>query len=655
LGEVLPNMPENTLFLTWNQAAQSYDNEQITVGGSWYDNSSANPSTNTLAPGEGFALNSPAAFTLIIRGCEPTCPPPCAPTNGLSLVGRLGIGTAAWTNLFSCPPPCGARMSIFANNDFANYDYVNGRWTPFEPVLAVGQPAFVSVQPNTNCLPCTNNLVVNGGFEVTSPAVPPNTADDTLSPTTGVPGWTTDAADTLEVWGNTVTGLPASEGANQMEINARSNDQTVWQVVTNLSTNCPATFCFKYTGRFGLQGNTYNNDFTVTLSSGNSVSGDLLSADLDPNPYSVSGWTNYCFSFHPLSSTITIGFRGHPHYTNGYATAGGAHIDNVSLTQCCTNPCITLSCVGDKLVQCGVNWIFDAPTNILDACCTNYSLTFTTVTNSSFCPSVFTRTWLVSDACGNSNSCSQTVTVVNTNLPVLTCASNKTVPCGTAWSFDAPTAFDACCTNLTITVIGTVTNGASGPCATNYTRTWQATDCCTNRATCSQTVTVVNTLSPIVNVICVTNVYFAGGSNHFTTPVPSSPSAGLLARLQAAGVTTFKQFDDCSVNSGFADTISNLPSCITSATLTMGLKPCGSGSDNDMVNLFFTGVPGSGSWSSYIGSGSGSPSLLGNTWDTSTYPNGQVITVDLRTLNLISDMNNNGFLDFYCEDDTGVD
>jgi formylglycine-generating enzyme required for sulfatase activity len=282
------------------------------------------------------------------------------------------------------------------------------------------------------------------------------------------------------------------------------------------------------------------------------------------------------------------------------------------------------------------------------------------VTNG-LCPQVITRIWLFTDACGNTNTCSQTVTVVNTNPPVLTCAGNKTVPCGTAWSFDAPTAFDACCTNLTITVISTVTNGASGPCGTNYTRTWQATDCCTNTATCSQTVTVVNTLSPIVNVICVTNVYFAGGSNHFTTPVPSSPSLGLLARMQAAGITTFKQFDQCLINSFLIDTISNLPSCITSATLTMGLAPCGDNSANDIVNLSFTGAggvllgPSAASWSSYIGSGSGSPSLLGNTWDTSIYPNGQVITVDLGALGLIPYMNQYGFLDFTTQDDSGVD
>jgi hypothetical protein len=349
----------------------------------------------------------------------------------------------------------------------------------------------------------------------------------------------------------------------------------------------------------------------------------------------------------------------------------------------CKPPCATIAviCPTDKTVPCGSAWTFDLP--LASSCCgsnvitstgvvTNVIITATgTVTNSGPCPWVITQTWLLTDACGNSNTCSQTVTVVNTNPPGLHCASNKTVPCGTAWSFDAPTATDACCTNLTITVIGTVTNGVmtngvTSPCGINYTRTWLVTDCCTNTATCSQTVTVVNDLPPIVNVLCVTNVYFAGGGNGFTTPVPSSPSAGLLARF--AG-DTFKQFDQCLINSVFIDTFSHLPPCITSAYLTMGLKPCGDIPDNDAINLAFTGAGGileigSDSWSSYIGTvdnGTSTSGLVPGTW--SSYTSGQVITLDLGNLppgtggptSLLSDLNRYGFLDFELEDDTGVD
>lgn len=80
---------------------------------------------------------------------------------------------------------------------------------------------------------------------------------------------------------------------------------------------------------------------------------------------------------------------------------------------CPSNSCITLTCTTNKTVPCGSNWSFDAPTNITDNCCTNFNLTFTTVTNSGPCPLVITRTWTVADTCGHTTNCTQTVTVVS--------------------------------------------------------------------------------------------------------------------------------------------------------------------------------------------------------------------------------------------------
>ncbi len=69
-------------------------------------------------------------------------------------------------------------------------------------------------------------------------------------------------------------------------------------------------------------------------------------------------------------------------------------------------------------------WNFDAPT-INDAC-TNYTLTMVSTVLTGDCPQYSTRTWLLTDTCGNSNTCSQTVTL-NSTPPVFTCVSNKTV------------------------------------------------------------------------------------------------------------------------------------------------------------------------------------------------------------------------------------
>src|SRR6185503_8739395 len=73
------------------------------------------------------------------------------------------------------------------------------------------------------------------------------------------------------------------------------------------------------------------------------------------------------------------------------------------------------------------------------------------------------------------------------------------------------TAYDSCCgTNVTITVVSTVTN--AGPCGQNVTRTWQGTDCCgNNSATCSQTVTISQMGPPQI-----TSIYAPCGGTKIT-------------------------------------------------------------------------------------------------------------------------------------------
>jgi uncharacterized repeat protein (TIGR03803 family) len=173
-------------------------------------------------------------------------------------------------------------------------------------------------------------------------------------------------------------------------------------------------------------------------------------------------------------------------------------------------------------LQCPLGAGFDIPT-ALDGCSgVNVTLTVLSTLTNGTCPQVVTRTWSASDPCGNSNTCSQTITVVDTTRPVLTCASNKTVECGSPWTFDEPGASDNCCTNVTLTVLNTVTNGT---CPQIITRTWQAADCCTNISTCSQTVTVVDTTPPALFGIGKKTVE-CGSTWTFDVPTASDMCSG---------------------------------------------------------------------------------------------------------------------------------
>src|SRR5439155_1718237 len=78
-----------------------------------------------------------------------------------------------------------------------------------------------------------------------------------------------------------------------------------------------------------------------------------------------------------------------------------------------------------------------------------------------------------------------------------------TVECGSAWSFDAPSASDICSgTNVTIIDFNPITN-ANATCATTVSRRWTAIDACGNYANCGQTVTIVDTTPPVLT--CASN------------------------------------------------------------------------------------------------------------------------------------------------------
>jgi len=139
-----------------------------------------------------------------------------------------------------------------------------------------------------------------------------------------------------------------------------------------------------------------------------------------------------------------------------------------------------LTCGPNKTALCDSAWSFDAPA-VTTSCCTNHAVRQfgdDVTTNLGPCSYSTTRTWLYVDCCGHSNFCSQTVTLVNTNPPVITCAGNKSVNCTNLWSFDLPSAYDSCTgSNLTLFILSTVTSNA-GPCTQANTRTWGVTNAC---------------------------------------------------------------------------------------------------------------------------------------------------------------------------------
>jgi len=109
---------------------------------------------------------------------------------------------------------------------------------------------------------------------------------------------------------------------------------------------------------------------------------------------------------------------------------------------------------------------------------------------------IIERTWIATDEYDNSSSCVQTITVVDTTPPVITCPVDVTLECPADTSVEAngsATAGDTCGT-VTVTHSDQWQPGCGSTGI--LTRTWTATDECGNSSSCMQVITVVDTTPP---------------------------------------------------------------------------------------------------------------------------------------------------------------
>lgn len=120
-------------------------------------------------------------------------------------------------------------------------------------------------------------------------------------------------------------------------------------------------------------------------------------------------------------------------------------------------------------------------------------------------PLVITRVFTATDAAGNSNSATQTITVLDNTPPVLACLANLSVAgnlpgsCEALVNPGAATATDNCA-GVTVTSARSDNQplNAAYPLGTT-TITWMATDAAGNRTTCQQQITVTNPI-PVVTL-----------------------------------------------------------------------------------------------------------------------------------------------------------
>ena len=109
------------------------------------------------------------------------------------------------------------------------------------------------------------------------------------------------------------------------------------------------------------------------------------------------------------------------------------------------------------------------------------------------------RLFTATDDCGNSTSATQTITIIDTTAPVLTIPSDYTAECSDDHPMDDASASDSC-GEVIISVEATITPGS---CTGDYTitRVFTATDDCGNATSATQTITIIDTTSPVFTSI----------------------------------------------------------------------------------------------------------------------------------------------------------
>ncbi|MDB5196841.1 MAG: hypothetical protein JWP88_1212 [Flaviaesturariibacter sp.] len=205
--------------------------------------------------------------------------------------------------------------------------------------------------------------------------------------------------------------------------------------------------------------------------------------------------------------------------------------------------------------------------------CSTSAVTYSEVRTDGSCPSSYTltRTWSTTDAAGNTTTASQTITVQDTQAPVLSVPANIVVNndggiCGAVVSY-AATATDNCNTPV---IIYSHQPGSQFPVgATTVSVT--ATDACGNIASGSFTVTITDNEKPVVRTNSFTIYLDANGQASITKEQVNNGSSD---NCGVASVSIDKSSFNCS-NVGANTvtlTVTDIHGNVQSGTATITVK-----------------------------------------------------------------------------------
>ncbi len=127
--------------------------------------------------------------------------------------------------------------------------------------------------------------------------------------------------------------------------------------------------------------------------------------------------------------------------------------------------------------------------------CNTLSITSSDVTTGDDCLTTITRTWTATDACNNSSTCVQVITIVDTTAPVITGEASLDMPCD-AIDMNILVEVTDNCNEWTLTYSD---DEVSGGCAGEVIRTYTATDACGNASDFVQILDLFDDVAPVAS------------------------------------------------------------------------------------------------------------------------------------------------------------
>jgi hypothetical protein len=174
--------------------------------------------------------------------------------------------------------------------------------------------------------------------------------------------------------------------------------------------------------------------------------------------------------------------------------------------------------------------------------------------NGSYPVGTTTITWTATDTSGNHSSCTQTITVNDTEHPTISCPANITLeptcPSGAVGTYTAPVGSDNC-PGATTTLTAGPASGSVFPIGTT-TVTYTVTDAHGNSTSCSFTVTVKTPQAAIQNLIDSVN----------SSSLSPTTKGGLVSKLNAArdAIDAGQTNVACNKLDAFINSVQNLVS-----------------------------------------------------------------------------------------------